>query len=71
MDWSRSEHLSTGTIDEASLEVFKWLCCVLAIRSDNGVKELEAEVGDVRAELEQLTVHVDELDGTNAELRGQ
>ena len=43
----------------------------LAIRSDNGVKELEAEERDVRAELEQLKVHVDEIDGTSAELREQ
>ena len=40
--WSRSENLSTSTVDEAGLDVSKWLRHAkreLAIRSDN-VKEL-------------------------------
>ena len=52
----------------------KWLRRVNrepAICSDNRVRELEAEERDVRAELEQLKVHVNELDGTNSQLRGQ
>ena len=73
MGWSRSENLSTSTVDEASLEVSTWLRHAkreLAVRSDNGVKELEAEEGDVRAELEQLRMHADELHEAIAELRG-
>jgi len=72
--WSRSENLSKSTVEEGSFEVLKWLRCVNggpAICSDNGVKELEAEERDVRAELEQLKVHIDELGGTNAEIHGQ
>jgi chromosome segregation ATPase len=83
VDQSRSESLKRRIMDKASGKALKTLHRQistlegqnqeLVLRSEERearIGELEAS-SDARAELEQLKVYIDELEGTNAELREQ
>ena len=84
VDQSRSESLERRIIDEASWQALKTLHRQisslegqnrkLVLRSEDReirIREFEASEEDARAELEQLRLHIDELEETNAELRAQ
>ena len=84
VDHSRSESLERSIMDETSGQALKTLHRQILTLEDRNrelvlhseergerIRELEASEEDTQAELEQLKTHIDELEGTNAELREQ
>ena len=84
VDHSRSESLERSIMDGTSSQALKTLHRQISTlegrnqelvlhseEREERIRELEASEVDARGELEQLKAHIDELEGTNAELREQ